>query len=197
MFFVFMSLLEFAAVNSYMRQSEKFEKFANSLAKGRKITSSAYDSFSLASNSQPNNRRKTSDHCPVTLVISDENDEEGPPITMAGANGRLAPSAADETRKFLSVESPRMERRPSIARDLDKLRKKMAQENNGDDSDENQEEQLRCLQLSYAYSAKGLMIDKWSRWVFPLSFAGFNTIYWLYYLWYIQRAMYIGSAGVA
>lgn len=33
MFFVFLSLVEFAAVNSYMRQSEKYEKMANSIEK--------------------------------------------------------------------------------------------------------------------------------------------------------------------
>ncbi|KAI1708589.1 neurotransmitter-gated ion-channel ligand binding domain-containing protein [Ditylenchus destructor] len=37
MFFVFLSLVEFAAVNSYMRQSEKYEKLANSITKRRAV----------------------------------------------------------------------------------------------------------------------------------------------------------------
>jgi len=37
--------------------------------------------------------------------------------------------------------------------------------------------------------AKGLMIDKLSRWVFPLSFGLFNAFYWTYYLWYIQKTV--------
>uniref|UniRef100_A0A183CGE8 Neur_chan_LBD domain-containing protein n=1 Tax=Globodera pallida TaxID=36090 RepID=A0A183CGE8_GLOPA len=38
MFFVFLSLLEFAAVNSYMREAEKYERFANYYAKKNSVT---------------------------------------------------------------------------------------------------------------------------------------------------------------
>ncbi|KAL3123252.1 hypothetical protein niasHT_006795 [Heterodera trifolii] len=37
MFFVFLSLLEFAAVNSYMREAEKYERFANYYAKKNSV----------------------------------------------------------------------------------------------------------------------------------------------------------------
>uniref|UniRef100_A0A914H6U8 Uncharacterized protein n=1 Tax=Globodera rostochiensis TaxID=31243 RepID=A0A914H6U8_GLORO len=40
---------------------------------------------------------------------------------------------------------------------------------------------------SFRYSRKGLFIDKWSRLLFPLAFALWNTYYWTYYLWFIQR----------
>ncbi|KAL3084706.1 hypothetical protein niasHT_031591 [Heterodera trifolii] len=43
------------------------------------------------------------------------------------------------------------------------------------------------LREGFRYSRKGLFIDKWSRLLFPLAFALWNTYYWTYYLWYIQR----------
>jgi hypothetical protein len=36
MFFVFLNLLEFALVNSYMRQAEKYEKMARTVSKRNK-----------------------------------------------------------------------------------------------------------------------------------------------------------------
>uniref|UniRef100_A0A183C1M6 Neur_chan_memb domain-containing protein n=1 Tax=Globodera pallida TaxID=36090 RepID=A0A183C1M6_GLOPA len=43
------------------------------------------------------------------------------------------------------------------------------------------------LREGFRYSRKGLFIDKWSRLLFPLAFALWNTYYWTYYLWFIQR----------
>lgn len=43
------------------------------------------------------------------------------------------------------------------------------------------------IRTSFAYSRKGLQVDKWSRILFPLGFLLFNMFFWGYYLIWIRR----------
>jgi len=259
MFFVFLSLLEFAAVNSYMRQSEKFEKLANALSKGKFMTPPdtpvlphpAARSISAVSNcpshnghtigstdtsatlrlptkplnsvTRPENNRKAPnlstrlDEIPlqmsntpligrqrvVSMVVSEDGGSEGENGEEIGGrgreNGRLHPTAHTHYAKKASSSSRDSSRQRFLSCAGYTLPSKFRRENSSVSAilaTADQEEQLRCIQLSYTYSAKGLAIDKWSRWLFPLCYALFNAFYWIYYLWYIQSALYLSSVEV-
>uniref|UniRef100_A0A914CM51 Uncharacterized protein n=1 Tax=Acrobeloides nanus TaxID=290746 RepID=A0A914CM51_9BILA len=45
----------------------------------------------------------------------------------------------------------------------------------------------RFLQLEFYNSNMGLKIDKLSRFLFPSFFILFNSLYWSYYLWYLEE----------
>ncbi|KAH7711964.1 ligand-gated ion channel subunit [Aphelenchoides avenae] len=211
MFFVFASLLEYAIINSYMRQADKYEKLAQHAAKR--------DSDDSLESHQTQLQQKESvllfDHPRIKIV----DNGVGSPNQYSIYNDYTEPPKSASLSKFPiraeDIQSGRSSVRRREANHVDSFRpiddwfpdeddtKKVPlrrtpsppsrshchcakKDAASHDAVGNPIATTRYLKMAMLYSRKALKIDKYSRVGFPVAFCMFNVFYWSYYLWYVQ-----------
>lgn len=158
MFFVFLNLAEYAAVNSMLVIALKYDRLAKNAAK----------SFGIQM--QPTGRS-------FLMNNNNNNDEENNKFTKAERFSMQCPLIAFKKMKNV------VEKGKEATTAMNTNGGTTTNDDEGGGELE-LEQWLRWQRLAKHYDRISMNIDGWSRLAFPTAFAAWNVFYWGYYVWY-------------